>query len=185
MKGLLAHIALVMASLVPVAGLGETEHGEGGTNAKLIAYYKQAAHYRAVKKDVLEWHKTTQNGCVAFASTALRHIGVDVPQDETLDGHGVSRITLAFSRWLKERLGWERIDDMADLRPGDVVFTADDPCCEGYPAHVFVFHSWKERKARVARVIDNQGFTHARALVVDDGDDTSPFAYALRAPDSP
>ena len=178
-----AHIVLATFCLLPLAARGETD--EGGTNAKLIAYYKRAANYRAVKKDVLDWHKTTQNGCVAFASTALRHIGVDVPEDETIDGSGVSRITLAFSRWLEEHLGWRRVDAMADLRAGDVVFTADDPCCDGYPAHVFVFHSWKDRKASVARVIDNQGFTHARPLVVDEGDDISPFAYALRAPDSP
>jgi hypothetical protein len=134
-----------------------------------------------VKKDVLEWHKTTKNACVAFVSEALRHIGVAVPRHGKIDGAGISRITLAFSRYLEDELGWTRSTDLAALSPGDVIFTEDDPCCDGYPAHVMVFVEWKDRKRKVALIIDNQGFTHSRALT-GGGDEVSPYAYTLRAP---
>jgi hypothetical protein len=169
---------LVLALVLAVASTASAED----VNSELVRWYAKAANYRAVKKDVLDWHGTTRNGCVAFASTALRHIGVEIPLREKIDGMGVSRITWAFSVYLEERLGWDRVTDLAKLRPGDVVFTADDPCCEGVPAHVVVFVKWKDARRRVAWVIDNQGFTHARALRPGRGDATSAFAYALRAP---
>lgn len=148
---------------------------EPGINARLVSYYSEARNYRRVRRDVLDWHKTTRNGCVAFASTALRHIGFDIPVRGKRDGWGVSRITFAFSDFLEEA-GWTRIDNAADIAPGDLAFTT------GYPDHVFVFHSWSNRRHRVARILDNKGYLARRAFTPAAGSSNSAFAYALRAP---
>jgi len=148
----------------------------GGVNERLMDYYADKQNYRAVRREVLDWHGTTRNGCVAFVSTALRHVGVKVPERGKRDGYGVSRITFAFSDYLVEELGWLRLEDAGKLEPGDVVFT------DGWPDHVFVFHSWSNERRRVARVIDNQGHSHRRALAPARSSDVAAFAYALRAP---
>jgi hypothetical protein len=150
-----------------------------GTAEELLDSYATKAGYRAVKREVLRWHKTTRNGCVAFASTALRRIGVDVPLDAEMDGEKVSRLTLPFVKWLERELGWTRITDPAALRPGDLVFTENAE----YPWYVFVFHSWKNERKKVARVIDNLGLLKPRAILGDEARDWTPMAYALRAPD--
>jgi hypothetical protein len=144
-------------------------------NAQLIDYYSKANNYRRVKREVLAWHKTTKNGCVAFASTALRHIGIDVPLRGKRDGWGVSRITFAFSGYLEEA-GWTRNDSANELEPGDLVFTT------GYPDHVFVFHSWRDARRQLARVLDNKGYLLNRPMFPDTQHQLSAFAYALRAP---
>lgn len=167
---------LVLPLVVVMAGSSPGAVADDGD--RLIAYYARRASYRAVKKDVLAWHRTTRNGCVAFVSTALRHVGVDVPLDAEIDGERVSRLTRPLSRWLEERLGWTRVDDAAALEAGDVVFTED----AAYPWHVYVFHSWADRRRRVARVIDNQGFLRRRPVLGDAARAIEPFAYALRAP---
>lgn len=59
--------------------------------ARLHRYYGTRAGYDRVTRDVMKWHKTALNGCVAFASTALRQIGVDIPIDAKIDGFKVSR----------------------------------------------------------------------------------------------
>jgi len=153
--------------------------------AKLHRYYGTAAGYQKVQRDVLGWHKTTRNGCVAFASTALRHIGVEIPFDVRKDGFSVSRITRAFSRYLSEDLGWERIDAVDALRPGDVVFTVDAPCCPGYPAHVMMFDGWSRRDHTIGRFVDNQGFRVVRAMAGNATRDVDGFGYALRPPARP
>jgi hypothetical protein len=143
---------------------------------QLASYYGKANNYRRVKRDVLRWHKTTRNGCVAFASTALRHLGVTIPQDLKRGGFGVSRITFAFSAYLEEK-GWSRSDDFAELSAGDLVFTT------GFPDHVFVFHSWSDTKKQRVKAIDNTGRMHSRSLFPREGHAHSPFAYFLRSPE--
>jgi hypothetical protein len=150
--------------------------------AKLHRYYGSRAGYAKVHRDVMGWHKTTQNGCVAFASTALRHIGVAIPKDVRKSGFSVSRITGAFSRYLSEDLEWTRVEDPDELRPGDVVFTTDAPCCPGYPAHVMIFDGWVRRDRSVGRFIDNQGFGVRRPMVQARRSDVDGFGYALRPP---
>ncbi|HEU0029385.1 MAG TPA: hypothetical protein VFQ53_02045 [Kofleriaceae bacterium] len=147
---------------------------------RLHRYYGTRAGYGKVYRAVMAWHKTTENGCVAFASTALRHVGVAIPIDGKKDGQGVSRITRSFARYLAEDLGWTRIDDAGDLRPGDIVFTTDAPCCPGYPAHVMMFDGWIGRGHVKARVVDNQGFHVTRAMTRSEGSDVDGFGYALR-----
>jgi hypothetical protein len=144
------------------------------TSARLDKFYAKTANYAAVKRSVLEWHGTTRNGCVAFASTALRAVGVAIPLDEKREGAGVSRITYAFSSYLENDLAWVRVSETASLAPGDLVFTT------GWPDHVFMFHSWQSKKKQIAIVVDNYGAAHQRELVDPVNADTSPFAYALR-----
>lgn len=173
---------LVMAAMIAApAALAAPAAPEPDLTTRLHRYYGTRAGYLKVHRDVMAWHKTAQNGCVAFASTALRHVGVAIPVDGKKDGHGVSRITRAFARYLAEDLGWTRIDEPSSLRPGDVVFTTDAPCCPGYPAHVMMFDGWL-REAKVARFIDNQGFRVSRALTQAPGSDVDGFGYALRPP---
>jgi hypothetical protein len=147
---------------------------------RLRRYYGSAEGYREVKRDVLRWHKTTRNGCVAFASTALRHVGVDLAETAKIDGEGVSRITRVFVHYLEDELGWTRVDASTDLAPGDLVFTTDAPCCPGYPAHVVMFDGWSDRRREIARVIDNQGWKRRRAMHPAPDSGTDPFRFALR-----
>lgn len=170
---------LVLAGLVLVATPVAAETTVD-VPAKLHRYYGTQAGYTKVHRDVMGWHKTTRNGCVAFASTALRHVGIEIPFDVRKDGFSVSRITRAFSRYLSEDLGWERIEAADKLRPGDIVFTVDAPCCPGYPAHVMVFDGWSRRDHSVGRFVDNQGFRVARSMSGDSGRDVDGFGYALR-----
>jgi hypothetical protein len=146
----------------------------------LHLYYGTRAGYAKVTGDVMEWHKTRLNGCVAFASTALRHVGVAIPVHGMKDGFGVSRITGAFSRYLSDDLGWTRIESPAELRPGDIVFTTDAPCCPGYPAHVMMFDGWVNRDHTIGQFVDNQGFHVARSIKHTPGSDVDGFGYALR-----
>lgn len=164
-------IAIMMLSTRSVSA----EDHSARLGERLIEYYQAPHHYRAVKRDVLRWHKTTRNGCVAFASTALRHIGFAIPEKGKRDGWGVSRITFSFSAYLLEA-GWTKLDDAKVLKPGDIVFTS------GYPDHVFVFHSWSKKGKQLAKVIDNKGLLTKRRMVPVRGSHHSPFAYALRGP---
>jgi hypothetical protein len=149
----------------------------------LAAHLDSRARDRAVRKDVMRWHRTMTNGCVAFASTALRHTGVAIDERGKLDGDGISRLTRGFSRYLEHTLGFTRVDDPATLRAGDLVFTTDAPCCPEYPAHVYVFHGWIDRRRQIARISDNTGHRKPRPLFPRRAD-LDPFAYALRAPPS-
>lgn len=154
----------------------------GSVNRKLFDYYSQSANYTKVYNNVMGWYGTTSNGCVAFMSTALRQIGVSVPQSGNLGGDPISLVTLPFSRYLSEKLGWKKITKASELQPGDVVFTVDAPGWPGYPWHTYMFHSWVDKANGTGRVVDNQAFTHNRNIFGYGSYNFSPFAYALRAP---
>ena len=146
--------------------------------ARMHAYYGTRAGYSKVYRNVMEWHKTTQNGCVAFASTALRQVGVEIPQTDVYKhGYNVSRITGAFASYLAEDLGWERIEDPAELRAGDIVFTTETS--PGYPSHVMMFDGWV-KKGVTGSFVDNQGFHVSRAIAPKAGSDVDGFGFALR-----
>jgi hypothetical protein len=173
-------VFVLLAVLVVPAVTAADPKPEPDLTARLHRYYATRAGYTKVHRDVMGWHKTTLNGCVAFASTALRHVGIDVPLKAKKDGFGVSRITGAFARYLAEDLGWTRIEDPDKLRPGDIVFTTDAPCCPGYPAHVMVFDGWARSDHKVGRFLDNQGFRVARSMKHTPGSQVDGFGYALR-----
>ncbi|MEN9809158.1 MAG: hypothetical protein RLZZ488_725 [Pseudomonadota bacterium] len=153
-----------------------------GLSGKLLAYYSNPANYKSVHAQVMKWFGTTQNACVAFMSTALRNVGLQVPRALNSQGYNISTWTAAFSDYLQHSLGWRRIDRLAELRAGDVVFTLDLDGSRRVPAHVFLFAGWKDSQSTLARVIDNQGFLHTRDLLGTQGNFT-PFQYALRPND--
>lgn len=171
--------ALVVVIVLLAAGDAAAER-KATTGETLARYVASATNDRAVRREVKRWHHTMTNGCVAYASTALRHVGVEIDQNGKLDGDGISRLTRGFSRHLEDKLGWSRVTDAAELRAGDLVFTID--VVPEYPAHVFVFHGWVDRRRKIARISDNTGHKKARPLFPAPGGDIDPFAYALRAP---
>lgn len=173
MRAVIVLIGFAMASAQAAQAAPRT------TGEDLAAHLRSRAHDRAIRKDVLAWHHTMSNGCVAYASTALRHVGVDIGERAVLDGDGVSRLTRGFVRFLEDH-GWTRVDDAAALVAGDLVFTTDAPCCPGYPAHVFVFLRWQHQRKQIARIADNTGFGKARPMSASG--DRDGFAFALRSP---
>jgi hypothetical protein len=176
----------------PVTGLD----GATTANLRLARYLANKRNARKVQRAVAKWRKKARrrNGSVAFVATALRDIGVPVPQDESIDGLAISHITLALSCYLEDRLGWQRVAEPTELSPGDVVFTEDAICCPGLPAHVFVFLGWSDRARLIAHISDEHGNRHARPLRSavsrpamshahsHASSSDSPFAYALRQP---
>lgn len=143
---------------------------------KLFNYYSKRKNYRIVHRDVMKWFGTTKNGCVAYISTALRNIGVAIPINTLRKGYKVSTVTFSFSDYLEKDLGWRRMTSINRLKPGDITFTT------GWPDHVFMFHSWKNKRRKIALVVDNIGFLYKRPMVRRNGSKFSPFGYALRPP---
>lgn len=170
-------VAAIAAVAVTVAARPATAGGDAGpAAARLVA---TDAGYRTVIRDLLGWHGTRHNGCVAFVTTALRQVGVEVP-DETPAGpwSNPARVTFSLDRHLADQ-GWARIDDPAALRAGDVVFTT------GAPDHVMLFHGWANAHAQVARVSDNQRHGYRRPLRPAPGSALAGFGFARRAPTAP
>lgn len=157
----------------------------GGTaNRQLFSYYSVRSNYEDVFAEVLRFYpEGRRNGCVAFMSTALRRSGTPVPLSALMNGESVSLVTLPFSRYLQERLGWLKITSAQQLQPGDVVLTEDDARYPGYPAHTYMFYGWANQKTGIGLVIDNQDFVHERNIFGYGTYNFTPFAYALRSPE--
>jgi len=172
----LAHavsIALLATLLAaPAAAKPKAKVKPATVGATFAKYYR--THYSDIKQDVLAWHGTSRNGCVAFVSTALRHAGIAIPQDVKRLDANVSRITYAFADYLEHDLAWARSEDPATLQPGDLIFTT------GWPDHVYVFVSWHDRKRTIVDAIDNNGNVHNRPVAGDVKRDLAAYAYALR-----
>ncbi|MEY3902736.1 MAG: hypothetical protein RL189_2042 [Pseudomonadota bacterium] len=194
---LFTHCALIISiSSVSVAAAGSNPPIDAGTTIEDFAqqmvanvsgqelsdFYSNESNYRQIYKNVMSWFGGTSNGCVAFASTALRFLGVNVPQNGLWNGERLSLLTKPFSAYLQDKLGWVRITQSKELRAGDLVFTVDEPKAPGYPAHVFMHAGYEDAARLISLAVDNQGFTHPRALAGDVKKDYSAFAYALRSP---
>lgn len=173
--------------------LGESAEGATGFNPselepssagdRLASLYTTRSIYDAVEKNVLTWYGERHEGCVAFASTALRFTGVPIPSDALIESDSVSIVTRPFVRYMLDNLRYQKIDDLDDARPGDIGVTAPDPAFPDYPTHVYVFAGWHSREELLALVVDNQGFMHPRPLR-KSGDpqfaDKDPTAYFIR-----
>ena len=155
---------------------------DGLENKALFAFYEKSENYQRVYDNVMEWYGTTSNACIAFISTALRMSGVKIPQYGKYNGEEISLVTLPFSGYLQNVLGWKKITDSSKLLPGDVILTKDDSRYPGYPAHSYMFHSWKDYNRGIGYVVDNQGFTHERNIFGYGDFNFTPFAYGLRSP---
>ena len=145
-------------------------------------FFSHEPSYNKVYWNVMGWYGSTRNGCVAFASTALRFLGAPISIEQIFNGERVSLLTRPFSAYLEQRLGWKRVTSSTQLERGDLVFTVDEPTAPGYPAHVFMHNGYADSGKSISWAIDNQDFTHERALGGDKQKDYSPFAYALRSP---
>jgi len=152
------------------------------SGTRFSQFYTNQNNYDAVYRNVMSWFGTTRNACVAFASTALRMLGLNVPQDGILNGERLSLLTKPFSIYMEAKLGWIRIRDSRALKPGDLVFTIDEPGYPGYPSHVFMHAGYADSARTISWAVDNQDFTHERALQGDPAMDYDAFAYALRSP---
>ena len=194
MKKSIAIQAMVLgAAVLPGAGFSDIPQNQvvsaesyrlsaGVSAAEFNAFFSNESNYNRVYWNVMSWYGATKNGWVAFASTALRFLGVGIGIDAIYNGERVSLLTKPFSAYLQNRLGWKRVTSSKDLQPGDLVFTVDEPSAPGYPAHVFMHSGYADSARTISWAVDNQDFTHERALAGDLKKDYSAFAYALRSP---
>lgn len=148
----------------------------GGWNKKIVDYYSVKANYDKVHTDVMGWYGTTKNGCVAFMSTAMRHVGVSISKSEKLDGNSVSLWVPSFSKFMEQKLQWIKFDKHEFLEPGDVVIS------EGF-AHTYMFQGWKNQAKGLGLVVDNQGFTHERNIFGYGSGNFTPWKWAFRSKD--
>lgn len=112
-----------------------------------------------------------ENACAAFATTALRSYGVDIPYIEWAT---TVADTLA-------SMGWQRVSDYGKLLPGDLVFTRDAQTdVDGQATHVWVFTGYApgySSSIEAGFAIDNQGNLYHRALNNPANADSFWFAY--------
>lgn len=179
--------------------LARTVDGLADSDSTRLGHFlgKQRS-YRRVLRALARRNRKHLRRSAAFVAEALREVGASVPRDRIIDGLGVSQVTWALSRHLRDNLDWQRIDTMAELSVGDVVFTADSHCCPGIPHHVMVFMGWHDAARGQALVVDNHGFLVVRDLrasacehhhserhsTTDEGAVDARFGYALRAPNA-
>lgn len=147
---------------------------DGPFNKKLFDFYSVKKNYDAVYNDVMDWfvNHSTENACAAFCSTALRHLGLDIPFGP------VSLLAQGLADHLITR-GWKKITSGPDLLPGDVIVTQDAPSDPGYAAHIWVLGS-KMDSSGFGVAIDNQGFLYRRNITA--AGPKTPWHYGLRAP---
>lgn len=178
-------LTLPVEKVLGVAIETKTSTDRESTQISASSFAKFFAHepsYNKVYWNVMGWFGSTRNGCVAFASTALRFLGAPITIEQIYNGERVSLLTRPFSAYLEQRMGWIKISSSKQLKPGDLVFTVDEPTAPGYPAHVFMHNGYADDAKTISWAVDNQDFTHERALGGDKQKDYSPFAYALRSP---
>jgi hypothetical protein len=155
------------------------EH-QAGVSARSVAFFKERENYDKVKSRVLNWFGSTVNGCVLFASNALRLSGTNIPVTRQIGGDLITLTTKPFVRHMLENLKWKKITDLNSLQPGDIGVTEDKPGFPTYPSHVYTFMGWKNKEKRIALVNDNQGYMLERYL--DGGRDDDRTVFAVRPP---
>jgi hypothetical protein len=157
----------------------------GEVAQRLLATYGTQSGYNKIEGNVLDWYGEKREGCVAFASSALRSIGEPVPLAELKGDDAISIVTKPFVDFLTDTLGYQRIENLDNAQPGDIGVTVEDKRAPGYPTHVYVFAQWESKADKIARVIDNQGFRHLRPMGRSTDPrfvDKDPTAYFLRPP---
>jgi hypothetical protein len=153
----------------PTVHLEESEFSN-----RLVRFLLSSEYWDVLRKaEILR--DGVDNTCVAFASTALRRLGIDVPTDPL----ETSLVTTPFKNWLEDNVKLSSINNANSLKPGDICFSKDDPDWPGYPAHVYFFIEYNPEDTGAAYVVDNQGKNHVRNL--DSGSPyRTPFAFAFR-----
>ncbi|WP_297632765.1 SH3 domain-containing protein [uncultured Clostridium sp.] len=112
----------------------------------------------------------TANDCVFFVSSALRAIGINIPDNIGYTTNLMNEL---------QNLGWERETNLSTLEPGDICFAST--------AHTYVFMGWANKAEGVAWVADNQ-FSwfgtnfHPRSQASVPNVDVSPTTCYYRLP---
>lgn len=109
----------------------------------------------------------TSNACAATASAYLIAAGL-------LTKHFAATADLA--RHLL-KLGWKPVLFITDLKPADVIFTADLTDRRGYPDHVCICHSINGAEVKV---LDN--YSPSPKIRNMQSGPRTPFGWALRQP---
>lgn len=122
----------------------------------LVKYYSSPEGYKNISRKVREFYPAgTSNGCVAYASTALRYAGIKVPRAADERGENISTVTRPFRNFIATKLKWNRVA-MTELIAGDVLFSTDEPGWPDYPAHTYIFVKWANKDCAIATILDNQ-----------------------------
>jgi len=150
-------------------------------NETLRTWYSDPSNYDRVLAAI----GSRTNMCANFVTTALEKSGaLNIPRGTSYPGYdddgapkSVRMWAPSLARYLENVKGWQRVYGFSNMKPGDLLFTNG---AEGTYNHVMMLHSWANQSSGLARVIDNQGFTHLRSLSGASGQ--SPVSYAVRAP---
>jgi LysM domain len=167
-----------------------TENGKA-QQQKFADWYGQPDNFKRVEAEASRiMAGVGGTACAATVSSALRTAGiVDIPHKAYANDGGDNWYqTDGLSRYLETEKSWQRSTNMADLSPGDVVFTVPGSEHPTAPSHTYVFMGWADKEKGVAKVIDNQRdeyggqFIHERTIggPVDGQKTKDPAAYFLR-----
>ena len=137
---------------------------KGNSYNNLARYYE--ANYQSIKTDARKFWPNSY-ACAAFASTALKRYGFDVKQ--VLVTNEIEEQIL--------RLGFTTISDLAQLLPGDLVFTTKSTSnIPGTYSHVFVFNGYAGSQSK-AFAIDNYKSRYVRNIDGNGGYSQAVIAY--------
>ncbi len=127
--------------------VGKQPLDDSNLGDQIAGFYNQ--NYSQIKRQV----GFTINACSAFATTALRLFGLDIPYEEWAPS---LRAYLA-------RRGWKRVTDRSQVQTGDIVFTRDDrTALDQLTNHVFIVEKVNGDGTVIA--LDNQGKSYIRSL---------------------
>ncbi|WP_297639307.1 SH3 domain-containing protein, partial [uncultured Clostridium sp.] len=141
------------------------------TQAELYNYLMNPNNRWAAEDEAIGLHGgDAANTCVFFVSSALRGIGVNIPDSIGYTTNLMNEL---------QNLGWEKETDLSTLEPGDICFAST--------AHTYVFMGWANKAEGIAWIADNQ-FTwfgtdfHPRTQASVPDVDVSPTTCYYRLP---
>ena len=116
-------------------------------NKKLYEYESVPANQNAAMDEAITLHGgNPEDTCVFFQSSALRAIGVPVP-----DSIGY---TLDLEKFLGNN-GWQRETDFNYIQKGDICFAG--------PYHTFLFMGWKDKAKGIAYVMGDEAYVSGQS----------------------
>lgn len=127
--------------------VGAEPINDSNLGSQLADFYND--NYSRIKRQV----GFTINACSAFATTALRLFGLNIPYEEWAPS----------LRSYVARRGWKRVTDRSQVLPGDLVFTRDErTAIDQLTNHVFIVERVNGDGTVIA--LDNQGKSYVRSL---------------------
>ncbi|MGL4849959.1 MAG: SH3 domain-containing protein [Clostridium sp.] len=141
------------------------------TQEKLYKYLMNPNNRWAAENQAIGLHDgDIYNDCVFFLSSALRNIGINIPDNIGYTTNLMNEL---------QSLGWEKETDLSTLEAGDICFAGT--------AHTYVFMGWANKEEGIAWVCDNQ-FSwfgtnfHPRTQHSEVSEDVSPTTCYYRLP---